>query len=113
MSHKNPLQELLEVSGNISIENGIATMPSGETIDFREHLVRRVLVTVSGGVSEAHADTGVEMFIFDWDDFADDPKNAKVIPKRFAHLVAENSNAPIANTDYDLPSNPRKPRMTP
>jgi len=47
----------------------------------------RVLVSVSGGVADYVADGGVEVKIFDHDDFESDPQNTEKAPAHFADLA--------------------------
>lgn len=53
----------------------------------------RVLVTVQGGVADFVADSGVEVAIFDQDDFSSDPNLTEKPPAHFADL-AEFSGIP-------------------
>lgn len=54
----------------------------------------RVLVVVNGGVAEVKSDVGVDVIVFDWDNFNDDPDKCEGIPARFADL-AEDSEIPV------------------
>lgn len=47
----------------------------------------RVLVVVKEGVAEAIADDGVEVVIFDWDNYEDDPDGTEGVPAEFADLA--------------------------
>lgn len=49
--------------------------------------VPRVLVVVSGGVADPVSDHGVDVEVFDWDNYNDDPKNTSGVPKNFADLA--------------------------
>lgn len=56
----------------------------------------RVLVTVSGGIAEYAQDTGVQVELFDFDNFQADKENTPKVPALFADLAAE-SRAPVEN----------------
>lgn len=47
----------------------------------------RVLIIVSGGVADYVADPGVDVEIFDWDNYNDDPKWTGKVPAHFADLA--------------------------
>lgn len=49
----------------------------------------RVLIVVSGGVADFIADEGVDVVIFDWDDYESAEKTTPKPPQRFADLAAE------------------------
>lgn len=55
----------------------------------------RVLVVVAGGIADHVADDGVDVEIFDRDNYKDDPKGIVRPPKRFADLAAP-LNVPVA-----------------
>lgn len=59
----------------------------------------RVLVTVSGGVADYIADDFVDVEVFDFDNYEDDPGNTALPSERFRHLA--NQNASIA-TLYEV-----------
>lgn len=47
----------------------------------------RVLVTVSGGIADYVSDDGVDVEVFDHDNYNDDPAGAGRVPYRFADLA--------------------------
>lgn len=49
----------------------------------------RVLVTVSGGIADFACDDGLDVVVFDFDDFHDDPRNTPRVPAHFADLAAQ------------------------
>lgn len=53
-------------------------------------VVPRVLVTVSGGVADYVADPGVDVEVFDHDNYHADPKNTASVPAHFRDLAAPN-----------------------
>lgn len=55
----------------------------------------RVLVYVSGGVAEVIADPGVEVVVFDEDNYDDAPDESEKVPPHFADL-ASHVDAPVA-----------------
>jgi hypothetical protein len=48
----------------------------------------RVLILVEGGITSYESDPNVDVEIFDWDDFNDDPEHYAKLPKSFADLAA-------------------------
>jgi len=59
----------------------------------------RVLVTVSGGCADAVVEPGVDVEIFDWDNYNDDPDNyVALLPAHFADL-AQPLGIPVENND--------------
>ena len=54
----------------------------------------RVLVIVSGGVADYVSDSGVEVEVFDWDNYKDDPEGTGGVPEHFADL-AEPCDVPV------------------
>jgi hypothetical protein len=58
----------------------------------------RVLVVVSGGCADAVADPGVDIELFDWDNYNDDPDNYTPVPAHFADL-AQPLGIPTENND--------------
>ncbi len=54
----------------------------------------RVLIYVSGGIADYTADDGIEVVLFDMDNYRDDPKNTDKVPASFADL-AEPFSAPV------------------
>ncbi|EMM5100965.1 hypothetical protein ACK249_005148 [Pseudomonas aeruginosa] len=54
----------------------------------------RVLVVVSGGIADPLYDDGVDVEVFDWDNYSDDPKNTRRVPSHFADL-AKPSEIPV------------------
>jgi hypothetical protein len=64
-------------------------------IEGSEFKKPRVLVKVSGGVAYYVADEGVEVVIFDNDDFQSDPIGTHMPPANFADL-AELIDAPVS-----------------
>lgn len=47
----------------------------------------RVLVVVREGVAEVIADVGIEVVIFDWDNYEADPEGTECAPAEFADLA--------------------------
>jgi hypothetical protein len=47
----------------------------------------RVLVTVSGGIADYVADAGVDVEVFDHDNYKDDPEGTGGVPAHFADLA--------------------------
>jgi hypothetical protein len=64
----------------------------------------RVLVIVSGGVADPIADQGVDVQVFDWDNYKADPDGTGGVPERFADL-AQQSGVPVgeATAPIDRP----------
>lgn len=60
-----------------------------EMLNLTEPSVRRVLVTVSGGVADFICDDSVEVEIFDWDNFKGDPEVKGGVHPRFADLALQ------------------------
>lgn len=58
----------------------------------------RVLVVVSGGVAEPTSDPGVDVEVFDWDNYKDDPEGTGGVSAEFADL-AEPLGIPVASAD--------------
>jgi hypothetical protein len=54
----------------------------------------RVLVVVSGGVADPVYDEGVDVEVFDWDDYNDDPTNTSGVPNHFSDL-AQSIGVPV------------------
>jgi len=48
---------------------------------------KRVLVTVSGGVADFQSDAGVDVEVFDFDNYRDDPVNTAPVPEHFRDLA--------------------------
>jgi hypothetical protein len=61
-----------------------AHMAEEEALDSKK---LRVLVVVSGGVADYVADTGVEVNVFDWDNYNADPNETGGVPEEFADLA--------------------------
>ena len=49
--------------------------------------VPRVLVVVNGGIADYLSDQGVDVAVFDWDNYKDDPEGTGGVPSRFAELA--------------------------
>lgn len=47
----------------------------------------RVLVVVSGGIADPVFDDGVDVEVFDWDNYNDDPEGTGGVPASFADLA--------------------------
>lgn len=47
----------------------------------------RVLVVVSGGIADPVYDYGVDVEVFDWDNYKDDPEGTGGVPSHFADLA--------------------------
>ena len=54
----------------------------------------RVLIVVSGGVADSVHDDGVDVEIFDWDNYNADPAGTSAVPSHFADL-ADPLNIPV------------------
>lgn len=54
----------------------------------------RVLVVVSGGIADPIYDDGVDVEVFDWDNFKEDPEGTGGVPHHFADL-AEPCDIPV------------------
>lgn len=57
----------------------------------------RVLVIVQGGIADYTCDKGVEVQIFDWDNYRADPIDTEGVPEHFRDLV-EGTNIPVGDT---------------
>lgn len=62
----------------------------------------RVLVVVSGGVADSVCDEGVEVEVFDWDNFNDDPKGTGGVREHFADL-AQPLGIPVGEVQRESP----------
>lgn len=49
----------------------------------------RVLIVVKGGVADFVADEGIDVVIFDWDDYKDAPELTAMPPSEFVDLAAQ------------------------
>lgn len=47
----------------------------------------RVLVVVSGGIADPISDDSVDVEVFDWDNYKDDPEGTGGVPSHFADLA--------------------------
>ncbi|QMI49820.1 hypothetical protein [Burkholderia sp. MBR-1] len=56
----------------------------------------RVLVTVSGGVADFLADAGVDVVVFDHDNYSEDPEGSPRVPAHFGDLGADARIPPAA-----------------
>ena len=54
----------------------------------------RVLVTVSGGVAETYSDPGIDVAIFDWDNYNAEAAKTGGVPLRFEDLAIQ-ANVPV------------------
>lgn len=61
-----------------------------------------VLVVVEGGIADAVWDGNVDLEVFDWDNYNDDPVWTSPVPYSHAHLAAP-INVPYENEDESLP----------
>jgi hypothetical protein len=61
----------------------------------------RVLVVVKGGVADPVSDPGVDVQVFDWDNYEDDPKEAGGVPGSFADL-ADPLGIPVEQTVFEI-----------
>lgn len=96
MNTLNPsaiIEILSKLSGHVSLEQGMLTFEDGTEVNLLQALEQkpRVLITVSGGVSDVASDEGVEVVKFDWDDHNDDDNPDDGIPESFADLAAGQS----------------------
>lgn len=62
-------------------------MSTSAEVSGRPASAPRVLVVVDGGVAACVGDEGVEVVVFDKDDFRDDPANYDLAPEHFADLA--------------------------
>jgi hypothetical protein len=60
---------------------------------------RRVLIVVKGGVADYVADEGVEVEIFDWDDYKDAPDLTVLPSNKFADLAMSCNIPLVANSE--------------
>lgn len=65
----------------------------------------RVLVIVNGGIAAPVFDDGVDVEIFDWDNYNDDPKGTGGVPEHFADL-AEPIGIPVG----EAPASTNQPK---
>jgi hypothetical protein len=65
----------------------------------------RVLVVVSGGIADPVSDAGVNVEVFDWDNYKDDPKGTGGVPTHFADLAD-----PIGVPVGDAPRSTNRPK---
>lgn len=65
------------------------------SVEHKSNPKPRVLVIVSGGVADFVADDGVEVVIFDWDDYKAAPSLTFKPPGHFADLATQ-CNVPVA-----------------
>jgi hypothetical protein len=47
----------------------------------------RCLIIVSGGIADYVCDDGVEVTVFDWDNYKDDPEGTGPVPAEFRDLA--------------------------
>lgn len=66
----------------------------------------RVLVVVSGGVADPVCDAGVDVEVFDWDNYNADPEGTGGVPSHFADL-AEGLGIPVS--EVSKPANRPRP----
>lgn len=50
--------------------------------------MKRVLVVVNGGVADYVSDDGIDVHVFDFDNYRDDPAGTEKVPAEFADLAA-------------------------
>lgn len=48
---------------------------------------KRCLIVVSGGIADYVCDDGVDVEIFDWDNYNDDPEGVDTLPSHFKDLA--------------------------
>jgi len=63
----------------------------------------RVLIVVSGGVAEFVADDGVDVAIFDWDDYESDPSVTSKPPRHFEDLAVRCDIPVMIGNDMERP----------
>jgi hypothetical protein len=63
----------------------------------------RVLVVVSGGVAEFLADEGVDVVVFDWDDYRSSAEMTVKPPRRFADLAAKCDIPVSSDLSFEAP----------
>lgn len=73
-----------------------AELATSLTIHPFEGLQARCLITVSGGVADYVCDDHMDVEIFDFDNYEDDPQGTELPPKHFADL-AEAAGVPDEN----------------
>jgi len=96
----------LRVSRGLSLDadiSGVVAAARGEP-DGGEKPLLRVLVTLQDGAVEQAHDAGVELVVFDRDNYADDPEGTAIAPANFADLAAS-LDVPYESIDFD-PSAP-------
>lgn len=67
-------------------------------VDTSQDKKPRVLVVVSGGIADPVYDSGVDVEVFDWDNYKDDPEGTGGVPRHFADL-AEPIDVPVGGGD--------------
>lgn len=83
-TERKPISELREWLGAQDIAKAtVATAP-------------RVLVVVNGGVADPVFDAGVDVEVFDWDNYEADPEGTKGVPDHFADIAAR-CGVPLAS----------------
>lgn len=94
------VDELLELHD--TLRNGELDLPAAENVREVEarklaspqrqqpllNAIPRVLVVVSGGIADPVSDNGVEVEVFDWDNYKDDPEGTGGVPAHFSDLAA-------------------------
>lgn len=69
--------------------------------DGEEKPQPRVLVTVSGGVADYCSDPGIDVCVFDWDNYNASPRTTDGVPEHFADLAEDLPIGPAAQRPRD------------
>ncbi len=88
-SDQQTIQELKEWLGIQDVSKQAAATAASEP---------RVLVVVSGGVADPVCDAGVDVEVFDWDNYNADPEGTGGVPSHFADL-AEGRGIPVREAE--------------
>lgn len=71
----------------------------------------RVLVVVNGGIADPVCDEGVDVEVFDWDNYRDDPEGAGPVPSHFRDL-AEPIDVPVEEAEEEGGRDNPRPSVT-
>lgn len=84
---------LCGVTSSSDLESAVATALDAysNNTEETEFINGRVLVSVLGGVAEFVCDDGIEVIVFDHDNYSDDPENTDAAPVHYADLAAQAS----------------------
>lgn len=87
------LNDVIRVSDD-GPEDGVRYRGMWTLLGVQPDVAPRVLVVVSGGIADSVYDKGVDVEVFDWDNYNDDPKGAGPVPAHFRDL-AEPIDVPV------------------